>query len=376
MTTIFVFILFTTLAGYCIFLLWNANTWRRLPDDTKLQTLAPKSLSVVIPFRNEAENLPHLLQSITWLKAGNNQVNYIFSDDHSTDTSNEIIRRFITKHPEIEVHLILAESTGKKAALQAAIEHSNNEWILTTDADCSFEPQWIIRMLAKQAENGACMVSGPVTYATAPHWQNAFQQTEFAGLIATGAATLYNGIPTMCNGANLLFSKQVWLEQGGYSANSRIAGGDDEFLMQQLHSTKPGSVVFCKDRGALVSTASSPAFRDFLRQRIRWTSKEKHHPYHVQIIRWGTALFYLSIVTGLMLIAYKPFLMSLMVSLALLLKSFTEWHFFKTILPFFNLKVRYSDILRWQGIQLGYPILVGLGLWRKRFTWKEREHYF
>jgi poly-beta-1,6-N-acetyl-D-glucosamine synthase len=375
-SVILFFILAVLAMAYAGFFLWNACTWQQMPDDSTLPAASNTTLSVVIPFRNEAAHLPELLQSIKNLHTAPHRVSFILSDDHSTDASAETVHRFIALHPELNIELVRPDAHGKKAALQMAIEHANTEWILSTDADCSFGPELILRMLAKQRASGAEMVSGPVRYASAPHWQNHFQQTEFAGLIATGAATLFNGIPTMCNGANLLFSKKAWLDLGGYASNYNITGGDDEFLMQQLHRNNPMAVVFCKDPSAMVSTASSPAFSDFIRQRIRWTSKEKHHPLHVQLIRWGTALFYLAIMLGLLSIPFKPGYILPLLAPVLLIKAIAEWYFFKQVLPFFQLQARFSQILRWQGLQLGYPLLVGLGMWRKRFTWKEREHYF
>ena len=51
--------------------------------------------SIIIPFRNEAKNLPSLLQSIRELQYPKELFEVIFVDDASTDNSLEIVNTFI-----------------------------------------------------------------------------------------------------------------------------------------------------------------------------------------------------------------------------------------------------------------------------------------
>ena len=55
------------------------------------------SFSIVIPFRNEAENLQPLLDSINNLKYAKSQYECIFIDDESTDESVNIIHQKLDK---------------------------------------------------------------------------------------------------------------------------------------------------------------------------------------------------------------------------------------------------------------------------------------
>ena len=61
-----------------------------------LQDLKPKTtFSVIIPFRNEAKTLPHLLNSILKLNYPKNLFEVILIDDDSDDNSVDIIQSFI-----------------------------------------------------------------------------------------------------------------------------------------------------------------------------------------------------------------------------------------------------------------------------------------
>ena len=73
------------------------------------------SFSVVIPFRNEAENLLGLLESISKLKYPRHKFEIIFVDDDSNDGSTEIIERFF----------LIKENSKKK------ITNKNKKWIYT-----------------------------------------------------------------------------------------------------------------------------------------------------------------------------------------------------------------------------------------------------
>ena len=53
--------------------------------------LPKTAFSIIIPFRNEAENLPALLQSISGLNYSENLFEFIFIDDNSEDESISII---------------------------------------------------------------------------------------------------------------------------------------------------------------------------------------------------------------------------------------------------------------------------------------------
>ncbi len=71
-------------------------------ENFKLQDLQPKTkFSVVIPFRNEAENLPKLLASISNLNYPKAMFEVILIDDDSEDDSVSIIENFVNTSRKI-----------------------------------------------------------------------------------------------------------------------------------------------------------------------------------------------------------------------------------------------------------------------------------
>lgn len=116
-------------------------------------------LSVIIPTFNEAPTLEQLTKQLLEAgKATRQEIELVFVDDGSTDSSwNEILR---LSHVHREVCGIrFRRNFGKAAALSAGIEHSRGEIVVTIDADLQDDPAEIPNLLAKMAE-GFDVVSG------------------------------------------------------------------------------------------------------------------------------------------------------------------------------------------------------------------------
>lgn len=101
---------------------------------SKNQTnLNPKtSFSIVVPFRNEKENLPQLLRSISLLDYPKELFEVILVDDCSEEKFQILNPKFQTSVYEN----IRKTNSPKKDAINTAIAIAKNDWIITTDADC------------------------------------------------------------------------------------------------------------------------------------------------------------------------------------------------------------------------------------------------
>ena len=79
--------------------------------------------------------------------------------------------------------------------------------------------------------------------------------------------------PFICNGANLCYSKKIFIELNGFSGNEAIASGDDIFLLEKMIEKYPAKLHYLKIEEATVLTHSESTWRHFLNQQIRWASK-------------------------------------------------------------------------------------------------------
>lgn len=138
--------------------------WRRMlqrvPDLTRTDSPYPSqtlpSLTVIVPARNEAENIAATLHSL--LAADGVVLQILAVDDRSTDDTGAIIERLAECEARIEV-LHVAELPpgwlGKTHAMAVAAQRATGEWLLFTDGDVLFRRDALRRALEYATSSGA-----------------------------------------------------------------------------------------------------------------------------------------------------------------------------------------------------------------------------
>ncbi|WP_196885502.1 glycosyltransferase family 2 protein [Aureivirga sp. CE67] len=237
----------------------------------------PKTrFSIIIPFRNEAENLPELLKSISKINYDFSKFEVFLINDESSDSSEKIVQDFIQKKSELNLFLLQNNrktNSPKKDAIQTAMEKTNFEWIVTTDADCIVSKNWLESFNAFILEKKVKMIAAPVTYLNCKSLHQKFQLLDFLSLIGSTIGSFGIGKAFMCNGANLCYEKKSFLALNGFEGNSHLASGDDVFLMEKFLKKYPEKVHFLKTKDAIVKTFPQKTISDLIQQRIRWASK-------------------------------------------------------------------------------------------------------
>ncbi|TYA53068.1 glycosyltransferase family 2 protein [Formosa maritima] len=235
--------------------------------------------SVVIPFRNEAENLPVLLNSILKLRYPVANFEILFINDASEDPSEEIIKKKL-ENTNINFKIIQNKrisNSPKKDAISRAIELASYEWIITTDADCLLPKYWLTCYSNFIHKTNCNLIAAPVTYYNINSFLDIFQTLDFLSLIGATVGGFGLKKPFICNGANLAYKKDVFKILNGFEGNNDIASGDDVFLLQKAIKKHPKSVLFLKAKKAIVLTKSQPNFKSLISQRVRWASKTTHY---------------------------------------------------------------------------------------------------
>ena len=251
----------------------------RIPEETS-QTKAPvNDFSIIVPFRNEEENIEMIIESINRIEYPTNKFEVIFVNDNSDDFSLQIANK-VLKFTSFNYSVISQSKdvNGKKAALTLGIENAIHPWIITTDADCTVQPLWLKLYDQKLQEKEVVMLAGPVNYySSGKGFIDTFQKLDLSGLMGTTIGSFGIEQPIMCNGANLLFSRKAFNDVSGYDSNMHISSGDDMFIMEKFKKKYPGKLRFLKANSATVYTSSTVGFKEFINQRVRWSSKSTQY---------------------------------------------------------------------------------------------------
>lgn len=350
-------------------------SWLLLPVAQLAKTLpdGPR-ITVVIPVRNEAETIGYLLNDLSQQTYHNFEV--IVADDSSTDATLSIIRQYVQQVPYALFSLQLADeqaASPKKRAITQSIALATGGLILTTDGDCRVGPDWLMAFATCYEKTGAKLMSGPVTFTTEASIFDSLQTVEFASLIGTGACTIALGFPTMCNGANLCYVKEVFAEVGGFAGVDHLASGDDEFLMHKIAARYPAEIQFLKSVESIVQTQPHWSWRAFYNQRKRWASKWR--AYESWLPSLLAVFVFLSNAVPIIGVAgwCLGFLNGNVTLLVIAVKAIPEFLFLRQVLVFLQKKSSVGVIPLTQLIYPLYVIFFGLAAQGKGYTWKGRN---
>lgn len=246
------------------------------PYAPKLDGTPKTFFSIVVPFRNEREQLPVLLDSIRKLKYPIDLFEIILVDDFSEDDSVRFVYQWRMENGAFQFTLlenISVTGSPKKDAIARAVPIAK-DWIVTTDADCVLPENWLATLDAYIQQNEVSMLVGAVTYATKKSsFLQQFQQLDMTALQGATIGSFGLGLGFMCNGANFAYKKSLFESLGGFAGNKSIASGDDVFLLQKAVAAFPEKVHYLKSEAAMVTTQPTKNWTDLFQQRLRWASK-------------------------------------------------------------------------------------------------------
>lgn len=300
---LFYIIISFLLTLFYVTIMWAyKNEWEAIDEPEEYDIEPSVVVSVIIPARNEAANIVSLLHDISEQTYPLDLYEVIVIDDHSDDETFEIASKFSLQFSQFRVYKLqdlLKESklteAYKKRAIECAVQLAKGELIITTDADCRVQKDWIKNIAAYYKKEQCKLIAAPVCFYDIKNGFQQFQALDFCGMQAITGASLNMGMFNMANGANLAYEKEAFLEVKGYADIDKKASGDDMLLVYKIANKFPERVKFLKQYDAVVFTKPSPSLKEFLQQRFRWTSKSaSYQDVRITII---LALVYLFVLT-------------------------------------------------------------------------------
>jgi cellulose synthase/poly-beta-1,6-N-acetylglucosamine synthase-like glycosyltransferase len=228
-------------------------------------TIWSNSITVIIPFRNEAHNLNQLLTCIE--QQTDQPHEWIFINDHSTDQSSELISFKDATIPYQIIELSAGEK-GKKTAIRKAISNATTDYCLTLDADVTFHPDYIQQLCALPAND---MIVLPVIMRANRFWQLLFS-IEYAITQLLNLGVSWWSRPINCSGANLLFRRETFIATDDFSSHQHILSGDDMYALRAFRLNKK-SIHVVSNKSLAVTTSVPKTMSSVMDQRARWMNK-------------------------------------------------------------------------------------------------------
>ncbi len=339
-------------------------------DDGAERTLVP--ISIIIAMKNEMHNVRSCLDALINQTYPKNLLEIIIADDGSTDETPVILAEYQKKYSFLKVIPIASNSQrrgSKKYALSQAINQSNAEILLFTDADCIPPPDWVYAMTSYfSSDVGLVAGFSPLFDPT----KSVFGKLLFFDSLMNGAVAAgsigWSGAVT-CTGRNMAYRREVYDQVNGFTEIMPSISGDDDLFLQLVHKKTDWKIRFANDQDAIVPSYQSKSLSEFFRQKRRHLSAGKFYN-----IKWQIAylLFHLSF-----LFLYLFFLFSIitgqnifLATLLLLAKFLSDALLIIAASKNFNVRPQMKYFFWWEIFFVLYHLIIAPFSWLGKIPWK------
>lgn len=203
------FIIIWAMGGYALSLkvLGKIFSGRRLIKDYSYRP----TVTVMIVAHNEEKVILDKLNNVISNDYPKDLIEYIVASDFSTDSTNQIVEKFIEDHPDYKITLYKSrEHKGKTNAQNEAQKIASGDILIMTDANAMFKENSISELVACFTDEKISYVTGKLMYKNAnenntassesSYWETDLQQRETESRIKT--ITAGNGAIYACRNAS------------------------------------------------------------------------------------------------------------------------------------------------------------------------------
>jgi hyaluronan synthase len=188
-------------------------------------------ISIIIPVKNEEENIENCVQSVINSSYTNKEI--IVVNDGSTDRTPVILDRLKELYPNLLKLIHLPKNLGKKHAIEKGIEFSNGNFYVFMDSDCNMANdaiENIVKIFLSDEEIGAITGHGKVRNANSGNLLEKIQDVWFDGQyrIIKGMESSFSSL-TCCSGSLSAFRREAIQHHIHDWANDKFLGIEFKF---------------------------------------------------------------------------------------------------------------------------------------------------
>ncbi len=244
---------------------------------------------------------------------------------------------------------------------------------MITDADCLPGPKWLQTVTNFYNTKNAVFIAAPVKFTYQFSVLQIFQALDFMVLQGITAASVSANFHSMCNGANLAYTKKAFLEVDGFKGIDKVSSGDDMLLMHKIWKNHPQHVHYLKSKKAIVLTQPMQTWKDFFMQRRRWASKTFYYDDKRVLVVLAIVYFFNLLFIVLIIAAFLNSFYWWLVVGYWVLKTIIEIPLVASVANFYNEKRLLIYFPFFQPLHVLYTVSVGLLSQMGKYEWKGRR---
>lgn len=276
--SLILYIAFAFLFFYSLVLAWLAIGFLRTKFFVSKRQHAQTPLTIIICARNEEKHIALCLHSVLNQHYDKKNYQLILINDASTDNTVQQAES-VLKNSDLNYKIISnPKQKGKKQSIAYAMQFAQHDLIVLRDADTfNTSHLWLQTISDFFQEEKPDLIIAPVALSDniGTFWALQAVENNILAMAACGSA--FYKKPFLCNGANLIFTKQAFEKTQGYASHLDIASGDDIFFLEDLKKIPDTKISYLKSRDAIIHTYPCRSFGELLKQKVRWASKFKRN---------------------------------------------------------------------------------------------------
>ena len=230
-------------------------------------------VSIIVPAKDEADNLPALFASLEKVMTPDVQV--ILADDRSTDSTRLLMEEFAIRHKGVKV---IANTEPPKAGmnpkhnmLAIASKYADGDILMFTDADCVVPENWVGEVSRYFQDPKVGLVFSAVVTAPGTSLRERYQTQDHVMRFFYTVGAVGLGSPAGGYGNNLAIRRAALADVGGFEAIG-FSLTEDAQLIAAVRRTGRWTVAVCPFRPVLVYAQPQKKLLDAAAQEVRWSA--------------------------------------------------------------------------------------------------------
>ena len=264
-------------------------------------------VSVIVPVRNGVHNIKQCIDCLIHQEYPEDRFEIIPVNDSSDDGTENLINNIAKDNRKVRpVHILShhRKNKGKINAIDQGIKQAKGNVIITTDADIWMGSKWLVRMV-QDFDNDTGVMIGITLDKISKNPVHAFQALDGAGIRVIASALAEINKPITCQGSNLAFRKNAYMEVRKRVLSLGTTCGNREWLMQEIEMATDWKIKTQLHPQSIAYTHSPDTWRSLINQRARWASTGKNYS------KLSVRLYLTCIYFSLLVFIVSPWIFSL-----------------------------------------------------------------
>ncbi len=224
-------------------------------------------VTVIIPAHNEELVIESCLKAL--LKSTYPKLEVIVANDASKDKTADVVRKFISLHPNRAIRIVSRRTNGGRGAvINHGIKQAKGDLIMALDADCIVERKALKRVVRHFADPKTAAVAMNIRVIPTGTIINTLQLFDYIAGFRNKKFGSLTSSEYIIGGAGATYRREVLKKVGGFNHTMKTEDIEMSLRLARVLGTKNYKLKYASD--VIIFTEGVPSYKSLFKQRFRW----------------------------------------------------------------------------------------------------------